>query len=44
VLKLMIQHGLNPKAAQLKPDDIVDMSLCKKFDETGFFDWLYQGP
>src|SRR6266481_231185 len=38
VLKLMIQHGLNPKAAQLKPDDIVDMSLCKKFDETGFFD------
>ncbi|HXL08952.1 MAG TPA: ABC transporter substrate-binding protein, partial [Candidatus Bathyarchaeia archaeon] len=44
VLKLMIQHGLNPKAAQLKPDDIVDMSLCKKFDETGFFDRLYQGP
>ena len=40
----LIQHGLNPKAAQLKPDDIVDMSLCKKVDETGFFDRLYQGP
>jgi len=43
VLKLMAQHGLNPKAAQLKPEDIVDMSLCKKLDESGFMDRLYQG-
>ncbi len=44
VLRLMAQHGLNPKAAQLKPEDIVDMSLCKKFNESGFMDRLYQGP
>jgi len=37
VLKLMAQHGINPKAAELKPEDIGDLSLCKKFDETGFF-------
>ncbi|MBF8254596.1 MAG: NMT1 domain-containing protein, partial [Deltaproteobacteria bacterium] len=43
VLKLLVQHGLNPKAAQLKPEDIADMSLCKKLDETGFMDRLYQG-
>jgi NitT/TauT family transport system substrate-binding protein len=40
VLKLMAQHGLNPKAAALKPEDIADMSVCKKLDETGFFDRL----
>ena len=38
MLKLLVQHGLNPKASQLKTDDIVDMSLCKKFDETGYMD------
>ncbi|HEX2930926.1 MAG TPA: ABC transporter substrate-binding protein [Candidatus Binatia bacterium] len=38
VLKLMAQHGLNPKATELKPEDIADMSLCKKLDDTGFFD------
>jgi ABC-type nitrate/sulfonate/bicarbonate transport system substrate-binding protein len=38
VLKLMAQHGINPKAADLKAEDIADMSLCKKFDESGFFD------
>ena len=43
VLKLMAQHGLNPKAAQLKPEDVVDMGLCKKLDESGFIDRLYQG-
>ena len=43
VLKLMVQHGLNPKAAQLKPEDVVDLSLCKKFEQTGFMDRLYQG-
>ncbi len=42
VLKLLVQHGLNPKAAQLKRDDVVDMSLCKKLDESGFMDRLYQ--
>jgi ABC-type nitrate/sulfonate/bicarbonate transport system substrate-binding protein len=43
VLKLLVQHGLNPKAAQLKTEDIADMSLCKRLDETGFMDRLYQG-
>jgi len=43
VLKLMAQHGLNSKAVQLKPEDVVDMSLCKKLDESGFMDRLYQG-
>ena len=43
VLKLLVQHGLNPKAVQLKREDIVDMSLCKKFDESGFMGRLYQG-
>jgi NitT/TauT family transport system substrate-binding protein len=41
VLKLMVQHGLNPKAAQVKPEEIADLSLCKKFEETGFFRSLY---
>jgi NitT/TauT family transport system substrate-binding protein len=43
VLKLMAQYGLNPKAAQLRTDDVVDMSLCTQLDETGFIDRLYQG-
>jgi len=38
VLKLMAQHGLNPRAAELKPEDIADMSLCKKLDDSGFFE------
>ena len=37
VLKLMAQHGINPRAAELKPEDIADMSLCRKLDESGFF-------
>jgi len=41
VLKLMAQHGLNAKASQLKPEELVDSGLCKKFEETGFFDRLY---
>jgi NitT/TauT family transport system substrate-binding protein len=40
VLKLMTQHGLNPKAGGLKPEDIADMSVCRKLEETGFFDRL----
>jgi ABC-type nitrate/sulfonate/bicarbonate transport system substrate-binding protein len=43
VLKLMAQHGLNSKATQLKPEDVADLSLCKKLDESGFMDRLYQG-
>ena len=43
VLKLLVQHGLNPKAAQLKTEDIADSSLCRKLDESGFMDRLYQG-
>jgi ABC-type nitrate/sulfonate/bicarbonate transport system substrate-binding protein len=43
VLKLLVQHGLNPKAGQLKTEDIADMSLCKKLDESGFMDRLYPG-
>ncbi|MGB7949197.1 MAG: ABC transporter substrate-binding protein [Candidatus Binatia bacterium] len=41
VIKLMAQHGLNAKAGQIKPDDVADMSLCKKFEENGFFRSLY---
>jgi NitT/TauT family transport system substrate-binding protein len=41
VLKLMAQHGLNPKATQLKPEDVAEMSVCKKLDDSGFIDRLY---
>jgi ABC-type nitrate/sulfonate/bicarbonate transport system substrate-binding protein len=41
VLKLMAQHGLNAKATQVKPEEIADLSLCKKFEESGFFRSLY---
>jgi NitT/TauT family transport system substrate-binding protein len=41
MLKLMAQHGLNPKAAQIKPEEIADMSYCKRFEESGFFKSLY---
>jgi ABC-type nitrate/sulfonate/bicarbonate transport system substrate-binding protein len=37
VLKLMAQHGINPKATELKPEDIADLSLCRKLEESGFF-------
>ncbi|MGE5219583.1 MAG: ABC transporter substrate-binding protein [Chloroflexota bacterium] len=40
VLRLMAQHGINPKATTLKPEDIADMSVCKKLEETGFFNRL----
>jgi NitT/TauT family transport system substrate-binding protein len=43
-LKLMAQHGLNPKAAQLKPEDVVDTTLCKKLDDSGFIDALLRNP
>jgi NitT/TauT family transport system substrate-binding protein len=41
VIKLMAQHGLNPKASQVKAEDLADMSYCKKFEESGFFRSLY---
>ncbi len=41
VLKLMAQHGLNARASQVKPEDIVDMSFCKRFEDSGFFRSLY---
>jgi NitT/TauT family transport system substrate-binding protein len=41
VIKLMAQHGLNAKAAQVKAEDIVDMSYCKRFEDSGFFKSLY---
>ena len=41
MLKLMAQHGLNPKAAQVKPEEIADMSYCKRFEDSGFFRSLY---
>ncbi|HEV8341560.1 MAG TPA: ABC transporter substrate-binding protein [Candidatus Binatia bacterium] len=43
VLKLMAHHGLNSKAMQLKPEDVADMSLCRKLEESGFVDRLYRG-
>lgn len=41
MLKLMVQHGLNAKAAQIKPEELVDMSYCKRFEDSGFFKSLY---
>ena len=42
VLKLMAQHGMNPKASQLTPEDIVDPTICERLDKSGFIDRLYQ--
>lgn len=41
VIKLMAQHGLNAKASQVKPEEIADMSYCKKLEDSGFFKRLY---
>ncbi len=41
VIKLMAQYGINAKAAQLKPEEQVDLSYCKRFEESGFFKSLY---
>ncbi len=43
VLKLMAQHGINAKASQLKPEDVVEGTICRRLDESGFIDRLYQG-
>jgi len=42
VIKLMAQHGINAKASQLKADEQLDLSFCKKFEDSGFFKSLYQ--
>jgi NitT/TauT family transport system substrate-binding protein len=41
VIKLMVQHGINPKAAQLKAEEQLDLSFCKRFEDSGFFKSLY---
>jgi NitT/TauT family transport system substrate-binding protein len=41
MLKLMAQHGLNTRASQVKPEKLVDLSFCKRFEESGFFKSLY---
>jgi ABC-type nitrate/sulfonate/bicarbonate transport system substrate-binding protein len=41
VIKLMAQYGINAKAAQLKPDEQLDLSFCKRFEDSGFFKSLY---
>jgi ABC-type nitrate/sulfonate/bicarbonate transport system substrate-binding protein len=41
VIRLMAQHGINPKASQLKADEQLDLSFCKRFEDSGFFKSLY---
>jgi ABC-type nitrate/sulfonate/bicarbonate transport system substrate-binding protein len=41
VIKLMAQYGINPKASQLKPEEQLDLSFCKRFEDSGFFKSLY---
>jgi ABC-type nitrate/sulfonate/bicarbonate transport system substrate-binding protein len=41
VIKLMVQHGINTKAAQFKAEDQLDLSFCKRFEDSGFFKSLY---
>ena len=31
IMKLMAELGINPKAAQLKVEDVVDLTLCKRW-------------
>jgi ABC-type nitrate/sulfonate/bicarbonate transport system substrate-binding protein len=31
IMKLMVDLGINPKAAQFKVDDVVDLTLCKRW-------------
>jgi NitT/TauT family transport system substrate-binding protein len=35
IMKLMTELGINPKAAQLKAEDVVDLTLCKKLGGDG---------
>ena len=41
VIKFMAQHGINAKAAQLKAEEQLDLSFCKRFEDSGFFKSLY---
>jgi len=41
VIRLMSQHGINPKASQLKAEEQLDLSFCKRFEDSGFFKSLY---
>jgi hypothetical protein len=33
IAKLMAEFGINPKAAQVKVEDVVDLTLCKRWGE-----------
>ena len=35
VLKLMVELGINAKAAQVKSEDVVDLALCKRLGGDG---------
>lgn len=35
VLKLMVELGINPKAAQIKTEEVVDLALCKRLGGDG---------
>ncbi|MSP41558.1 MAG: ABC transporter substrate-binding protein [Deltaproteobacteria bacterium] len=41
VIKLMAQHGINAKASTLKAEEQLDLSFCKRFEDSGFFKNLY---
>ena len=41
VIRLMAQHGINPKASQLKAEEQLDLSFCRRFEDSGFFKSLY---
>jgi hypothetical protein len=31
IMKLMTEFAINPKAAQVKVEDVVDLTLCKRW-------------
>jgi hypothetical protein len=35
VMKFMVELGLNPKAAEFKVEDVVDLTLCKRLGGDG---------
>ena len=35
IMKLMVEMGINPKAANLKVEDVVDLALCKQLGGDG---------
>jgi len=35
ILKLMVELGINPKAAQVKTEEVVDLALCKRLGGDG---------